>query len=399
MWNSYPAPDLVAKYPYLLQEPNPFVQDGAYYMRFTINNTISSEPIPVIVDNTPPVLTLSSYLTSPTNKPIVVTATTNEWSVNAASHVFASNGTFTFAAIDAAGNTINKIVTIDNIDTIAPLVTLNGPSVITLNAWWIYTELWAVWTDTTEWTWLVDHILGTVNVAVPGIYTLVYTKQDAAGNMGMATRTVIINAQPIIPILALDVCITGDYSASKTDGSCGVPTIVQHESSGETATNLIYQNEYDHAYSFALEYGITTKSTIQEADMDGKLTRSQMAKMIANYAINVLHHIPNTALVCSFDDLSGQTAEMQSYIVQACQLWLMGQHIQSFYPNGKVTRAELGTVLSRMLYHTPDSTTTNPYYLIHLNLLKAKWIVSVIDPNLFELRSYLMLMLMRAATT
>lgn len=157
-------------------------------------------------------------------------------------------------------------------------------------------------------------------MAVPGIYTLVYTKQDAAGNMGMATRTVIINAQPIIPILALDVCITGDYSASKTDGSCGVPTIVQHESSGETATNLIYQNEYDHAYSFALEYGITTKSTIQEADMDGKLTRSQMAKMIANYAINVLHHIPNTALVCSFDDLSGQTAEMQSYIVQACQL-------------------------------------------------------------------------------
>lgn len=78
VWNSYPAPDLVAKYPYLLQEPNPFVQDGAYYMRFTINNTISSEPIPVIVDNTPPVLTLSSYLTSPTNKPIVVTATTNE---------------------------------------------------------------------------------------------------------------------------------------------------------------------------------------------------------------------------------------------------------------------------------------------------------------------------------
>jgi len=159
-----------------------------------------------------------------------------------------------------------------------------------------------------------------VNVAVPGIYTLVYTKQDAAGNMGMATRTVIINAQPIIPIPPLATCLTGDASASKTGCVYSTPTIVQHESSGETSNDLIYQNEYDHAYSFALEHGITTKPSLQEADMDGKLTRSQMAKMIANYAINVLHYIPTTTLVCSFDDLSGQTAEMQSYIIQACQL-------------------------------------------------------------------------------
>ena len=81
-----------------------------------------------------------------------------------------------------------------------------------------------------------------------------------------------------------------------------------------------FSQEYIDAYDFAFANGITTKTPMEAADMTGNLARSHMAKMIANYAINVLHKTPNTALVCSFGDLSGQTAEMQSYIVQSCQL-------------------------------------------------------------------------------
>jgi len=90
--------------------------------------------------------------------------------------------------------------------------------------------------------------------------------------------------------------------------------------SGSTTSNSTFSQEYIDAYNFAFAHGITTKAPIEAADMTGSLARSHMAKMIANYAINVLHQTPNTSLVCSFGDLSGQTAEMQSYIVQSCQL-------------------------------------------------------------------------------
>jgi hypothetical protein len=47
--------------------------------------------------------------------------------------------------------------------------------------------------------------------------------------------------------------------------------------------------------------------------------------------------------------MSNQSEEMQSYAKLACQLGLMGQGITSFRPNDVVTRAEFGTVTSRML--------------------------------------------------
>jgi hypothetical protein len=43
---------------------------------------------------------------------------------------------------------------------------------------------------------------------------------------------------------------------------------------------------------------------------------------------------------------------MKFYINIACQLGLMGQGVTTFNPDGEVTRAEFGTVLSRALYGT-----------------------------------------------
>jgi hypothetical protein len=50
----------------------------------------------------------------------------------------------------------------------------------------------------------------------------------------------------------------------------------------------IFTPEFQQAYKFAHENGITTKDTIQSAQMNGKLTRIAMAKMLSQYAINVL---------------------------------------------------------------------------------------------------------------
>lgn len=45
-----------------------------------------------------------------------------------------------------------------------------------------------------------------------------------------------------------------------------------------------------------------------------------MAKMIVNYAINVLGRTLDTTAKCNFTDMSKQTQEMKDYATKACQL-------------------------------------------------------------------------------
>ena len=74
----------------------------------------------LIVDKTAPVISIGDYTKAPTNKDITVTAKVNEGSLNATSHTFTVNGSFTFTAIDSAGNKTTKTVTISNIDKVKP---------------------------------------------------------------------------------------------------------------------------------------------------------------------------------------------------------------------------------------------------------------------------------------
>lgn len=97
-----------------------------------------------------------------------------------------------------------------------------------------------------------------------------------------------------------------------------------------------------------------------------------------------------------FDDIADQSTEMKLYIRLACQLGLMGVGINDFNPNGEVTRAEFGTVLSRALYGDANNAEGGMYYIKHLNALKANNIITNINPWLKEIRGYVMLMLMRA---
>ncbi len=158
-----------------------------------------------------------------------------------------------------------------------------------------------------------------------------------------------------------------------------------------------YSSELQSAYKYAYSRGITTQSSIQTADMNGSLTRSNMAKMMTNYAKEVLGKTANTSLECNFTDIGNQTNELQGYIKEVCQLWLMGQGLTKFDPNGIVTRAEFGTVLSRSLYGN-EYDWGKPYYTNHLQALKSDWVMSDISkPNSSEIRWFVMLMLQRAS--
>jgi len=137
-------------------------------------------------------------------------------------------------------------------------------------------------------------------------------------------------------------------------------------------------------------------SNLKDANIEGNIIRSELAKMITEFAARVLKKQPNTQLDCTFDDIAEQTEEAQFYIKSACQLGIMGINMTNFEPNTIVTRGQFSTVLSRALYGDKYNNSGGPYYLNHLTALKEKSIISKTTPTLKEQRGYVMLMLMRA---
>ncbi len=157
-----------------------------------------------------------------------------------------------------------------------------------------------------------------------------------------------------------------------------------------------YTRELNDAYTFAFKNGITTMKSIDQANMNWSLNRIAMAKMLSQYAINILEKKPDTNNKCDFWDVSSDLdKQYNDWVTLACQLGIMWVNITNFRPNDEVTRAEFGTALSRMLFGLAD--WTDNYYSTHLAKLKKEKIISNDDPTLKELRWYVMLMLMRSA--
>ncbi len=114
--------------PYVIDWDTRLVADGAYHL-YSIGydkagNVKTSATIVTSVDNTLPVITIDPYTTDPTNEDVVVTASSNEGSLNQSSYTFTSNGTFDFVATDPAGNVTTRTITITNIDKVGPELTI-----------------------------------------------------------------------------------------------------------------------------------------------------------------------------------------------------------------------------------------------------------------------------------
>jgi len=163
-----------------------------------------------------------------------------------------------------------------------------------------------------------------------------------------------------------------------------------------------FTKEQKDAYTFAKENWITTKDTIQSAQMNGKLTRIAMAKMLSQYAMNVLWQTPDTSKTIKFRDVtSKKDADYDNWVTLAYQLWIMWQNMPNnrFRPNDEVSRAEFVTALSRLLYQTTDGEykSTSKYYTPHMAKLYNEWIINNTDPSMAERRWYVMIMLMRSS--
>lgn len=167
-----------------------------------------------------------------------------------------------------------------------------------------------------------------------------------------------------------------------------------------------YSEEQISAYEYAFDKGITTVNNIDKANLNGGITRIEMAKMMSNYAINILWLKPDTNLKCFFYDVDPDiNAKYDNWITKICQLWLMGilddwSISDYFNPFNTVTRAQRVTIFSRALNKSrgEDVAEWSPYYDPHLkNLLKKGLIqnTKVPSPTSIEKRWNVLIMMYR----
>ena len=179
-------------------------------------------------------------------------------------------------------------------------------------------------------------------------------------------------------------------------GETSMPTDIS------TSDQWNVSQEVSTAYQWAYKNDVTTMDTIDEANPEGVVTRWHLAKMVVNYAINVLwQELPEKVpSECRWDDWRGEweSQEIKDYAVKACSLGLMWLDMNKFQPRLNVTRAQFGTIMSRLLWWKKYAGGT-PYYKKHLNALKENNIMTQIQnpEKRTELRQWVWLMLMRSA--
>lgn len=216
-----------------------------------------------------------------------------------------------------------------------------------------------------------------------------------------------------------DDCPKGDFSPSYYDGKCDpeppkkseleLPMIKpkeNYENVGCTVpANAPYSQSLIDAFLWAYKHKITTTCPIESANLDGPLLRRHMAKMISEFAMQILDMKPNYSKTCSFPDLWDQTQEMKDYIKLSCQLGLMGYDADGttkralFEPNREVSRAQFATLLSRLLWDNMfDNNDDTYYYVEHIKSLRAANIMDhdVSNPKRTEKRGEVLKMLKRS---
>ena len=148
-----------------------------------------------------------------------------------------------------------------------------------------------------------------------------------------------------------------------------------------TSCSFAYTQEQEEAYEWAYQYRITTQPTIEAANLDWNLTREELAKMLTNYVENIAFTLQASS-PCSFSDEDKINDNLKEFTQRICSYKIMWTDGKSFNPRGKVTRAELGTTISRMLWWDRYNVDWKDYFIYHLNALKENWIMNDIQtPN------------------
>jgi hypothetical protein len=107
-----------------------------------------------------------------------------------------------YVATDGAGNTATNTRTVQVVDTVAPVVTLNGADPMTVECHSAFSDPGATASDACAGSLGVS-VSGSVDANTPGTYVLGYSATDPSGNTGTNSRTVHVvdSLAPVITVL------------------------------------------------------------------------------------------------------------------------------------------------------------------------------------------------------
>lgn len=201
--------------------------------------------------------------------------------------------------------------------------------------------------------------------------------------------------------ISRDDCPGGDFSPSYYDDTCWTQETDTSLSTGWSS----YPQEVIDAFAYASNLKITDSTNIEDANINEYILRKEAAKMMAIFAMKELNKTPSSTTWCNFSDINNESIEVQEYIHLACELWIMGLKKDGrpdtvFNPNAYITRAQFGTMLSRLLYgnsYNIHILSPFPYYKKHLEILQQNNIMTKIDNPVTkkEIKSWIMLMMYR----
>jgi hypothetical protein len=218
----------------------------------------------VIVSGTPPEITLNgtssvSAECGSTYEELSATAFDNEdgslpVTIGGDTVDTSIKGTYvvTYSATDSDGNTVTENRTVNVLDTIAPVVTLNGTSPLSTECDSIYTELSATALDACDGVLPVTIGGDTVDNSMKGTYTVTYSATDHSGNVGTNTRTVVVvdTTAPVVtlngttPVSAECGSTYTELSAIANDGCDGTVPVTIGGDTVDTGTKGTYVVTY-----------------------------------------------------------------------------------------------------------------------------------------------------------
>lgn len=189
--------------------------------------------------------------------------------------------------------------------------------------------------------------------------------------------------------LQKDYCPKGDFSDSYYDNTCE-KSIKKDEKSDDTH-GAADDEETNQLYEWAKETELTSTENVDTFRLDAPLTRSEMAKIVSIFLQKFLGQFADPDIRCTqFTDIAGITSDLHDYIIEACNLWIMGRTsdgqwiMKFFYPHNQVTKAEVVTILSRMFWGNEYKNKKGEnWYEGHLRHLIEIWVIDSYE-NIFS---------------
>jgi hypothetical protein len=220
-------------------------------------NAASAVQTITVIDSTPPTVALvgASSVTHECHAAFNDPGVTTGDNCGAAVSVATSGGfnpnvpgsyVITYTATDGVGNTATVTRAVTVVDTIAPVIALNGANPLVWECHVPFTDPGATASDSCD-TSVPVNASGSVNVNVPGTYTLTYNASDDSGNAAATvTRTVNVvdttapsiscpaNIVVTLPANTTAVSMPVSFSVSASDSCDSTPDVVTSKASGSS---------------------------------------------------------------------------------------------------------------------------------------------------------------------